>query len=112
MACQPGRLKIRGQFDHKYAMNDFPAIFVLVAVLFSLMAFRAFRSASTMDYLLGTTQCIGLLLLMSNYGQFASYLLLITALAYLLSQVVTGAKPISRLLPVAGAASIVLSLLR
>lgn len=93
-------------------MNDFPAISIVVAVLFSLMAFRAIRSASAMDYLLGATQCVGLLLLLSNYWQFASYLLLITALAYLLSQIVTGARPISRLLPLAGAASIVLSLLR
>jgi hypothetical protein len=93
-------------------MNDFPAIYIVVAALFSLMAFRAFRSASAMDYLLGATQCVGLLLLLSNFRQFASYLLLITALAYLLSQIVTGAKPISRFLPLAGAATIVLSLLR
>jgi hypothetical protein len=93
-------------------MNDFPAIYILVAALFSLMAFRAFRSASTIDYLLCGTQCIGLLLLLSHYRQFASYLLLITALAYLLSQMVTGAKPISRLLPIVGFATIVLSLLR
>ena len=93
-------------------MNDFPLIYIVVAALFSLMAFRAFRSASTMDYLLCATQCVGLLLLLSNYPQFASYLLLITAFAYLLSQIMTGAKPISRLLPLAGAASIVLSLLR
>ena len=92
-------------------MNDFSVIFIVVAALFSLMAFRAIRSASTMDYLLGATQCVGLLLLLSNYYQLASYLLLITALAYLLSQIVTGAKPISRLLPLAGAASIVLFLL-
>ena len=88
------------------------AIYIAIAALFLLMAFRAFRSASTMDYLLGATQCVGLLLLLSNYRQFALYLLLITALAYLLSQIVTGAKPISRLLPVAGAATIALSLLR
>ena len=92
-------------------MNDFPAIYIVVTALFSLMVFRAFRSASTMDYLLGATQCVGLLLLLSNYRQFASYLLLITASAYLLSQMVTGAKPISRLLPLAGAAAIILSLL-
>ena len=92
-------------------MNEFPAIFIVVAALFSLMAFRAIRSASTTDYLLGATQCVGLLLLLSNYRQLAMYLLFITALAYLLSQIVTGAKPISRLLPLAGAASIVLSLL-
>ena len=92
-------------------MSDFPAMTIVVAALFSLMAFRAFRSASNMDYLLGATQCAGLLLLLSSYRQFASYLLLITALAYLLSQIVTGAKPISRLLPLVGAATIVLSLL-
>ena len=92
-------------------MNEISAIYLVVVALFSLMAFRAMRSASTMDYLLGATQCVGLLLLLTNYYQFASYLLLITALAYLLSQIVTGARPISRLLPLAGAASIVLSLL-
>ena len=92
-------------------MNEFPAIYIVVTALFSLMAYRAFRSASTMDYLLCATQCVGLLLLLSNYHQFASYLLLITAFAYLLSQIVTGAKPVSRLLPIVGAATIVLSLL-
>jgi hypothetical protein len=92
-------------------MNDFSAIYSVVAALFLLMAYRAFRSASTMDYLLGVTQCVGLLLLLSNYRLFALYLLLVTAVAYLLSQIVTGAKPISRLLPVVGAASVVLSLL-
>jgi hypothetical protein len=93
-------------------MNNFPAILMLVAALFSLMAFRAFRSASTLDYLLGATQCVGLLLLLSHYRQYALYLLLITAAAYLLSQIMTGARPVSRLLPAAGAATIVLSLLR
>ena len=92
-------------------MNDFPVIYIVIAALFSLMAFRAFRSASTMDYLLGATQCVGLIFLLSNYRQFALYLLLITAFAYLISQIMTGAKPISRLLPVVGAATIVLSLL-
>ena len=91
-------------------MNDFPVIYIVIAVLFSLMAFRAFRSATTMDYVLCATQCVGLLLLLSNYRQVASYLLLITALAYLLSQIVTGARPVSRLLPIVGAAAIVLSL--
>ena len=76
------------------------------------MALRAFRSASTIDYLLGTTQCVGLLLLLSNYRQFAAYLLFVTALGYLLSQILTGARPLSRLLPIAGAAAIVVSLLR
>ena len=91
-------------------MNDFAPITIVVTALFAMMALRAFLSASAMDYLLGVTQCFGLLLLLSNYYQVASYLLLFTALAYLLSQIVTGARPISRLLPLAGAASIILSL--
>lgn len=93
-------------------MNDFPVIYIVVVALFSLMAFRAFRSGSTVDYLLCATQCVGLLLLLSHYRQFALYLLLITALAYLLSQIMTGARPVSRLLPIVGTAAIVLSLLR
>ena len=92
-------------------MNDFSTIVIVVAALFSLMAFRAFRSASTVDYLLGITQCVGLLLLLSNYRQFALYLLLVTAFLYLVSQIMTGAKPVSRLLPLVGAATVVLSLL-
>ena len=82
---------------------------VLIAALFSLMAFRAFLSAGVLDSLLGATQCAGVLLLFSDYYHLALYLLLFTALAYFLSQILTGARPISRLLPIAGAASIVLS---
>jgi type IV secretory pathway TrbL component len=72
------------------------AIDSAVALLFALMAFRTFRSGSNMDYLLGALQCVGLLLLLlSNYRLLASFLLLVTALIYLLSQVITGARPIS-----------------
>jgi hypothetical protein len=92
-------------------MNGFPVATIVVAALFSLMAFRALRSGSASDYLLAATQCIGVLLLLSTYRQFALYFLLLTAAAYLLSQVVTGARPISRLLPMAGAAAILLALL-
>lgn len=92
-------------------MNDLLAVHILVAALFLLMAFRAFRSASVTDYLLAGTQCVGLVLLLAGFYQLAYYLLLITAAAYLLSQVVTGARPISRLLPVLGASFIVLALL-
>ena len=91
-------------------MKEFSAIYIVIAVLFSLMAFRALRSASAMDYVLATTQCVGLLLLLSNYRQIALYLLLITALAYLVSQILTGARPISRLLPLAGATALVVAL--
>ena len=54
---------------------------------------------------------MGLVLLLGSYRQFGLYLLLITALAYLISQIVTGARLISRALPLAGAAMIVLALL-
>lgn len=84
-------------------------LFLLIAALFSLMAFRAFRSGSPLDYLLGATQCVGLLLLFGNFRQLAYYLLLLTACAYLLSQILTGARLVSRLLPLAGAAAIALS---
>lgn len=87
------------------------ALSVAIAALFSLMAFRALRSGSVTDYLLAAAQCAGLLLLLSDYRDVACYLLLLTAVAYLVSQVLTGARLISRLLPLAGAAVIVLFLL-
>jgi hypothetical protein len=92
-------------------MNQFLVVHAIIAALFALMAFRAVRSASVTDYLLAGTQCLALLLLLGNYRQFALYLLLITALAYLISQIVTGARLVSRSLPLAGAAMIVLALL-
>ena len=84
-------------------MNILEFAYVAILVLFSLMALRAFRSGGATDYLLCGAQFIGLLAMLGNYRQIGSYLLLITALAYLASQVVTGARPISRSLPIAGA---------
>lgn len=92
-------------------MNGLAVTYMVVGALFSLMALRAVRSGSASDYLLAAAQCAGVLLLLSPYRQFALYLLLATAGAYALSQVLTGARPISRLLPLAGAAAIVLALL-
>lgn len=83
-----------------------------IATLFALMAFRAFRSGSTTDRLLGTIQCLGVLLLLTPYRHLALYLLLLTAFAYLVSQLLTGARKISCLLPLAGAAAIAASLLQ
>lgn len=83
-----------------------------IAVLFALMAFRAFRSGSATDYLLSATQVVGVLLLLSPWRELACYLLLITAVAYLISQVLTGARVVSRLLPVVGAVVITLALLQ
>jgi hypothetical protein len=87
------------------------SVSMVIAALFLLMAFRAIRSGSTTDYLLAATQCVGVLLLLSTYRDAACYLLLLTAVAYLVSQILTGARLVSRLLPLAGAAVIALSLL-
>lgn len=84
---------------------------LVIAALFALMAYRAFRSGSAVDYLLGATQCLGVVLLFTVYREFASYLLLISAFGYLLSQLLTGARSVSRLLPIIGAATVALSLL-
>ena len=87
------------------------SVLIAIAALFLLMAFRALRSGSATDYLLAGTQCVGVLLLLSPYREAASYLLLLTAFAYLVSQVLTGPRLLSRLLPLAGAAMIALYLL-
>lgn len=92
-------------------MNEFPFLLILIFALFLLMALRAFKSGSKSDYVLAAVQCFGLLLLLSTYIQYALYLLLLSAAAYLASQVVTGARPVSRLLPLIGAAAILLFLL-
>jgi len=92
-------------------MNLFEFAYVAILILFSLMALRAFRSGSATDYLLCGAQFIGLLAMLGDYRQLGSYLLLITALAYLASQVITGARPISRLLPIAGALVVVLHIM-
>ena len=75
------------------------------------MAFRAFRSGSAMDYLLSGAQCVGVLLLFTQYRGLATCLLLMTAFAYLVSQLLTGARPLSHLLPLAGVVTTVMSLL-
>lgn len=92
-------------------MNILDFTYVAVLLFFGLMVLRAFRSGSAVDYLLGGAQVVGLLVMLGDYRQIGAYLLLITALAYLASQVVTPARPISRLLPIAGALVIMLYLL-
>lgn len=87
------------------------ALLFAIAALFLLMALRALRSGSASDYLLAATQCAGVLLLLGPFREAASWLLLLTACAYLVSQVLTGARKISHLLPLAGAAMVVLYLL-
>ena len=81
-----------------------------VAALFALMAYRAIRSGSRLDYGLAAAQLLGVIGLISPYRAMALYFLLLTAVAYLASQVLTGARPIARLLPLAGAAAAMTSL--
>ncbi|MCB1703615.1 MAG: hypothetical protein KDI17_02075 [Halioglobus sp.] len=89
-------------------MLEVPVMTVLAAALFALMAFRAIRSGTALDYLLGASQVIGVLLLFTAYREVACYLLLASAIAYLVSQLLTGARAISRLLPLAGAVAVAL----
>lgn len=88
-------------------MNLVDFAYVAILILFGLMALRAFRSGSATDYLLCGAQCFALLAMLVDYRQIGSWLLLITALAYLASQIVTGARPISRSLPIVGALVVV-----
>lgn len=81
-----------------------------VVMLFSLMALRCFRSGSVSDNVLGASQCGSMLMLLSPYRTFTLLLLLMTAIAYFVSQILTGARPVSRLLPLAGAVAAVLCL--
>ena len=88
------------------------AVFAAITALFLLMAARAFRSGSRTDYALGTAQCLGVLGLFSPWQHWSLVLLLGTACAYLVSQIITGARTLSRLLPLAGAAAVVVALIQ
>lgn len=68
--------------------------------LYALMALRALQSASFWDRVLAAALVVGLALLVVLPGPVASAWLLGCALAYLVSQVNTGARPLSRALPV------------
>ena len=85
-------------------------LMITIAAVFLLMAYRAIRSGSRLDNLLAATQILGVIALLTPYRVFALYLLLATAAAYLASQLMTGARRLSRLLPVGAAALILLSL--
>ena len=80
-----------------------------VAAVFAFMAYRAFRSGSMTDYGLCLLQCVALVLLFTPYRQYGLYALLVSAAMYLLSQVLTGARRVSYLLPVIGAMAVVAS---
>ncbi len=92
-------------------MKVFSVIDVTVLALFTLMAIRAFRSRSKTDILLGLVQGAGLALMLSSCRESSLILLLLTAVVYLVSQLATGARPLSRLLPIGGAVAALLALL-
>ena len=91
-------------------MTLFELAHVAIFILFGLMAARAFRSGTATDYLLGGVQCPGLLSMLGDYRQIGAWLLMVTSVAYLASQVMTGARPISRALPIVAALVIALYL--
>ena len=92
-------------------VNELSWLDAPVIALFGLMAARAFLSGSRTDLLLGGTQLAGLTVLITPYKSMGLYLLLLTAVLYLISQVLTGARRVSYLLPIAGFAAVVLALL-
>ncbi len=92
-------------------MNELSWLDAPVIALFGLMAARAFLSGSRTDLLLGSTQLAALVLLFSAYKTIGLYLLLLTAVLYLISQVLTGARRVSYLLPIVGFAAAVAALL-
>jgi hypothetical protein len=73
---------------------------VCIAALNALMAVRAFQSGTTTDRLLGSVLIVGLILLFTIPELFAAYWLIACASAYLISQVMTSARALSRGLPI------------
>jgi hypothetical protein len=65
-----------------------------------MMAVRAFQSGTKADRLLGAVLLIGLILMFTVPEQWAAYWLIACAGAYLISQVMTSARPLSRGLPI------------
>jgi hypothetical protein len=74
-----------------------------VALLFAVMAVRAFQSATLVDRALAVLLVVGVILLFAAPKTVAVYWLLACAAAYLVSQISTGARPVSRALPLLGA---------
>ena len=73
---------------------------VCVVVLYALMAVRAFQSGEKTDRLLAAVLVIGLILLFTIPITLATYWLIACAGAYLISQILTSARVLSRGLPI------------
>ncbi len=76
---------------------------VCVTSLYLLMAVRAFQSGTTIDRLLGVYLLAGLVMLFTLAKSIATACLLAGAAAYLVSQVLTSARWVSRALPLLAA---------
>ncbi len=74
-----------------------------ISVVFGIMAVRAWQSASQSDCILAAAQLLGVIAMLVFDTSLALYFLLVTCAAYLLSQVLTGARVISYVLPLASA---------
>ena len=73
---------------------------VCIVALNAVMAVRAFQSGTTADRLLGAVLIVGLILLFTIPVLFSAYWLIAGAGAYLVSQVMTSARLLSRGLPI------------
>ncbi|MFT6050550.1 MAG: hypothetical protein ACJAZ0_001786 [Halioglobus sp.] len=71
-----------------------------IGALNTIMALRAFQSGTVKDHLLGPVLIIGLILFFTISTSFSAYWLMACAGAYLVSQIITSARPLSRDLPV------------
>ncbi|MFT6275314.1 MAG: hypothetical protein ACJAZ0_001408 [Halioglobus sp.] len=71
-----------------------------IVVLNAVMAFRAFQSGTLTDRLLGAVLVIGLILFFTIPTSFSACWLMACAGVYLVSQVMTSARPLSRGLPI------------
>lgn len=84
------------------------AVKIGITGLFSLMGVRAFQSGTGMDRLLGAFLLAGLLMLFLAAEMVAVGWLLLGAAWYLVSQVLTSARLVSRALPVLAGALVAL----
>ena len=70
-----------------------------VVLLYAVMAARAFQSGTTADRLLGVVLLVGLILIFTVPTPVAAWWLIACAGAYLISQIMTSARMLSRGLP-------------
>ena len=81
----------------------FPLTWILLLPLLLLMAWRAFRSGTAADRILGIFLAASVLLCLLAPPVASICAVLLVSAWYLASQIVTGARPLSRVLPLLAA---------